>query len=340
MSDLCIIKLTDLDSIFALSDTLLKNIYTHEELSIKNNKNFNPDYLQFVIFVLKGDLPLARLAIYENGQIRVALNNALVIGNFESVNDKQVVDLIFGEAEKYAKENNYASLVGPINGSTWDNYRLPVESNYPLFFTEEIYKNYYSDLFCISGFELLTEYYSTGISDLASIVHEPIHPRQTFFLNSGIQVRSISKEKLEGDLELIYHFSMQKFSKNYLFSSIPKSYFIAKYLPLKQYIDPNYCLMAFDVNNDLVAFIFCIPDLLNKDSNTLIVKTVAGKDGRNYAGITTWLFRQIVAKAIQNGYTYIINAFMHKNNVSINISRKYKSEIIRTYHLYIKKFNA
>jgi len=337
MSDFRLIKLTEISAIGTLSADLLKNIYTPEELNGKNDGNFNPEYLLFVLFVNRAELPLGRLAIYENPFIRVATNNALILGNFECIADREVADLLFKEAERFAKENAYSSLIGPINGSTWDNYRIPLESEYPRFFTEEIFKNYYSKLFEEFNFEILTEYYSGIIYNLNDIGNNSIQPRETFTNSSGLKIRSISKENFVEDIEMIYHFCMDAFSKNYLFSPISKFYFVEKYLPLKQYIDPDYCLMVFDRDNNLVSFFFCLPDILNSGSSTLIVKTIAGKSGRNYAGVSSWLFRMIVEKAIQNGYTQIINAFMHKNNVSLNISRKYKSEVIRTYRLYVKK---
>lgn len=335
MSTLQVKRVTEINVIEALSVDLLKNIYTSHELENKTDNNYSREYLAFVIFVIKGQNPVGRLAVYENQQIRQAESNALVIGNFECINDKDVAAVLFQEAELFAEENSYSALIGPINGSTWDNYRLPVEGVHPRFFTEELLKNYYPIHFRQNKFEILTEYYSTIISNLNEYISDLEPPRDIFLNSSGLQVRGISKENFQEDMKLVYKFSMDLFSSNYLFSPVSETYFLKKYLPIKQFIDPDYCLLVFD-KNDLVALFFCLPDIFNPSSSTLIVKTIAGKSGRKYAGISSWLFRRIIKKATQNGYTHIINAFMHKNNTSLNISLKYKSEIIRTYCLYIK----
>ena len=340
MSGLQIIKVTDMGTIEVLSLDLIKNIYTAKELQNKYDNNFNLEYLSFVIFVLNARQPIGRLSVYENPHIRVAESNALVVGNFECISDQKVASLLFQEAEKFATENDYSAIIGPINGSTWDNYRLPLEGIYPRFFTEEYFKNYYPNLFRQNEFEILTEYYSTIISDLNKYLNSFEDKRDIFLNASGLQVRGISKENFIADMELIYDFTMETFSGNYLFSPVSGAYFIEKYLPVKQFIDPDYCLLVFDKNGTLVSLFFCLPDILNHNSSTLIVKTIAGKSGRNYAGISSWLFRRIIKKAAQNGYTHIINAFMHKNNASINISRKYKSEVIRTYNLYVKHLDS
>ncbi len=337
MSELHIIKVNDIAVVNKLSEQLLKTIYSPEELKFKKDAGYDPEYLSHVIFVVKDEVPLARTAIYTNPFIRASAKNALTMGNFECVYDTEVAEKTFGEVELFAKQNSYSSIIGPVNGSTWDNYRLSMEGNYPRFFTEELFKNYYSSLFINSGFDILTEYYSTLISDIHLIVEEQDKARDTFLVSTGLNFRGISKESFLVDLEKIYHFAMDAFSGNYLFSPLSRSYFIEKYLPLQQFIDPDYCRLVFDKNNNLVAFFFCLPDILNPNSKTLIVKTIAGKSGRNYAGISSLLFKRVVAKAIQNGYKHIIHAFMHKSNQSLNLSRKYNSKIIRTYQLFVKQ---
>ena len=237
MSDLQLIKSSDLNVLKTLSEHLLYNIYSSEDLKNKKDGNFNPEYLLFVLFVLRSDIPIGRIAVYENSHIRFAANNALLFGNFECIADNDVVGLLFKEVERFANDNGYFSLIGPINGSTWDNYRLPLESGYPRFFTEEIFKNYYSRLLEDNKFEMLAEYYSTIISNLNTIVNDTVQTRDMLLNSSGLKVRSISKENFVEDIEMIYHFSMEAFSRNYLFSPISKSYFIEKYLPLKQIID-------------------------------------------------------------------------------------------------------
>ena len=339
MSALRIVQYFDSVSAQSLSEKLLHSIYTESELKVKIPDNFNHEYLKFILFVLLEDVPLARLAVYENKYITHAGKRVLIIGNFECTDNHFAATRIFKEAAVFATKYAYSFVIGPINGSTWDNYRLPVENEYPLFFSEDQFKNYYIDLFTSNGYKVVTEYYSTLISDLHTIIFNKNKSREKFFIESGFQVRGISKDHFKQDVELIYTFSMQAFSQNYLFSPVSKSYFISKYLPFKDLIDPEYCLLVFDKVGELVCFFFCLPDIRNREEKTLIVKTIAGKPGREYAGLSAWLFQLIIEKAIQHKYTRVINAFMHKNNMSLNISRKFHAEVIRTYQLYIKNMD-
>ena len=48
------------------------------------------------------------------------------IGFFECINDDEVARYLFDIAQKFAKENKYEKIVGPVDASFWLKYRLKI----------------------------------------------------------------------------------------------------------------------------------------------------------------------------------------------------------------------
>ena len=72
--------------------------------------------------------------------------------------------------------------------------------------------------------------------------------------------------------------------------------------------------------------------------DTLIVKTLAVRPGRAYAGLGAWLLAEVHRSARQLGYTRAIHALMHESNRSKNLSAHY-AQPLRRYALFSKKLS-
>ncbi len=330
---------TDIQFAYVLSEKLLINLYSTEELLIKHKPQFNNEYLVSVYFVMECDEVLAQFALYYNPFIQLEQKKVLCIGNVECIDNAEVAKYLFDAASDYAFKNGFQKLIGPINGSTWDDYRIPINFDFPMFFTEDIYKQYYPRLFIEAGFEVLAEYVSTQIPDLNTIAQANNPQRADYFIQNGIHVRNISLENYENEINTIFNFSMKAFSSNYLFSPISELHFREKYLPLKKILNPEFCLLAFNKNEELVALFFAIPDVFDLSHKTLIVKTIAQLPAKQYAGLSKFVLQKVTERAISKGFTKMINAFMHVSNISFNISNKLLAKPIRTYQIFYKNLN-
>jgi hypothetical protein len=290
------------------------------------------DSLIFTIKVCNKDKLNGRIAIYHNPVLSRS-NNTWVLGQYEAINDDKVVNLIFDKIEKLAKLYNVTTLIGPMNGSTWFNYRLPQSSN-QLFFTEEASKDYYKEHFNKVGFSPIASYFSakdTGINYTLGI--DDLIEK---FYKKGLTIRNINLDDFENELTRLYLLISESFKKNKFYSPIAYQVFLNKYLSLKSIINPNYFLIAEDENKNIIGFFMCLHDFYNQKEKTLIAKTIARSPLKEWAGLGSVLSESIMIRAKKDGYQSIIHAFMQDENHSTNLSNKTTHNIINKYHLYEK----
>jgi len=319
------------------AEILLQEIYTPDELVHKQQEQYNETLLDHVVFIFKNDQPLAKAAVYLNPYIRVANKKTGLIGNYECVADTAVSGFLMKYIESWAKENECAYILGPMNGSTWDQYRFALKFDTPPFFTEDYVPAYYVKQFMQMGFNPVANYYSHVLDRENGLNKNNGKEAERMFREKGMQMREISTEHFERDITLIYELSASAFQNNFLFSPVTLAYFTKKYLPVKNIIDPQLVLLVFDSLDQLVAFIFCLPDIYHSDSKTVVVKSIARHNEPAYAGISRWLFPEILERSFQKGYSRIINAFMHEENISSAISKQFRSQPYRTYQLFLKQ---
>ena len=126
--------------------------------------------------------------------------------------------------------------------------------------------------------------------------------------------------------------SLQAFKNNFLYSPITIEDFDRQYAYYLSSIDPRYVLIA-ERNEDLLGYIFAIPNYIDRSKKGLIIKTLARSSDADSKGLGTVLSGALIDLAKSDGYEYIINAYYHDLNVSSNISRKYKGVIFKNYEL-------
>ena len=118
---------------------------------------------------------------------------------------------------------------------------------------------------------------------------------------------------------------------NFLYTPIEFEDFYKMYEPAKSFLNPEWVLLAENVDNEAIAFIFGFDNLYNKDNKSLVIKTLAQISDYKYRGIGSYLVEYLHQKAQLAGYNSIIHALMHKNNVSANIL---SGELYHKYKLY------
>src|SRR5687768_16335249 len=94
--------------------------------------------LRCVIVYGNGE-PAARVALYDNYGIMHNDLPVLIAGAFESINDLPVARYLFETCNHLALLHNKNYIIGPMNGSTWEDYRLNMGTAQQPFFSETIY---------------------------------------------------------------------------------------------------------------------------------------------------------------------------------------------------------
>lgn len=333
--ELSVVKTFPGDDSFHFFEEVIKNVYPPGQLRLKQTEGINRDFLHIAFVVLRGQLPVARCCIYNNPLLSLEGKRTLCIGNYECINDDGVAALLMQAAFTEARSLNAENIAGPMNGSTWDTYRLGVYDGSPNFFLEPYYPAYYQQQFEKAGFNKIARYVSS-IDRSEQLVDERVQRTKKSFGERGILLRNIDLDHYEKELDQLYGFCMEAFRNNFLFSPIGKENFIEKYLKVRSYIKPEYVLIAENSKKEIVGFIFCLENYFDTKEKGLIIKTVAKDPSIRYGGMGNLLASTVKKKALENGYTYIIHAFMLETNVSKNISVYFSGETLREYFLYGK----
>lgn len=259
------------------------------------------------------------------------------IGHYEAL-DENATDVLTHAC------NQLASLccnlaVAPIDGNTWQRYRLLTERGvHPAFFLEPNNPENWRQHFIEQNFTPLANYSSSLNTDLTQIDARLQFVKQRCE-QANIHIRTLDLQNQDQELHRIYTVAIQSFRNNFLFTPIDEAQFIAQYQSLLPYIQPELVLIAEHEQNP-VGFLFAIPDWLQKQRgeplNTIIIKTVAILPKRIYAGLGNLLVAQCQQIAHQLGYSQAIHALMHDANPSRNLSSRYATTI-RRYTLFSKK---
>lgn len=330
-----LIKTLPGDASFHLFESLTERLYSATVLKLKSLEGINHRLLKSAFVLLQDATPVARCCLYKNPTLRYQGKKAYCLGNFESINDSNCSAELFRLVAEEAKADGAEYIIGPMNGSTWDTYRLGTTANQDNFFLEPYYPEYYPKLFTAAGFEPIAHYLSN--KDEAKDLHdERIRELEKRFVEKGMVFRNIDLENYEAELEKLYAFCMEAFRNNFLFTPLSKEAFTGKYLKLKPYIDPQYVIIAEDAERNMVGFIFCLENFYDTAQKGMIIKTIAKHPSVRYGGMGNVLASKFKQRALENGYRYIIHAFMIESNASKNLSQHFSGCVWKEYDLYGK----
>ncbi|MDJ1179038.1 N-acetyltransferase [Roseofilum sp. BLCC_M91] len=312
--------LASLDGIPALSSTLFQQ---HQ-----------PD---LHVVILHDRSLVARCSLWwqntpNHGQEKLGL-----IGHY-AAKDAQSAKALLSRSLEILAQHNCTLAVAPIDGNTWRNYRwITDRGNHPIFFLEPNNPPDYVEQILEAGFSPLAHYYSALVTDLNQ-GDRRLQRVGDRLKKLHITLRPLNLEDWEQELHQIYQISRVAFERNFLYTPLSESEFMAQYSPVRDYINPELVLFA-QQRKKIVGFLFSIPDFCLKQRNlpveTIILKTVAILPQREYAGLGNLLVYQCHQIAQKLGYQSVIHALMYQSNSSLNISHRY-AQPIRQYTLFAK----
>lgn len=257
-----------------------------------------------------------------------------LIGDFQCSEEATLEQsfLVFNQLETELKKLGVIKVIGPINGSTWQNYRLTTYyGNEKPFLLEPYTPQYFIKHWNHFGFKP-EHNYSSYKMDITQWSDERIHKLHSKF--SELTFKSLC----EKDLNAIFDLSVKSFVKNPYYIDIDKETYLTKYGKMMALLQPNISLVIYD-KNELVGYLFAI---LNPSSNpqerpdSVILKTIAISDNRKYAGLGTYLLSKLVEEMTKINVKYIIHALMYDNNPVQNIIKDCSVKM-RGYTLFQKE---
>lgn len=259
------------------------------------------------------------------------------IGDFVAA-DAASAEALLTDACTRLTQEDVQLAIGPVNGSTWHSYRFVTWSSAQApFFMEPQNPIEYPQYFLHSGFTSLAKYYSAITDDLSAdeLVVAALEDKMS---RLGVSIRKLDVRDFERDLEQIHSLCAESFKNNFLYSPTSKSAFISQYAAVRQFVQPELVLLA-EQYDQVVGFVFAIPNIADPNRQTLIVKTLARRPARRYAGLGHLLLSRVQRQAQSMGYTRAIHALMHEDNDSVALSNRY-AKTIRRYELYARLLSA
>lgn len=315
-----------------------KEMYAETVWPIKLRESIPTLHLDSLWLVYKAEKVVARISVYENKELSYQGLKTFCLGHYECVNDATIARFLLEEATRYCHQKGAECIVGPMNGSTWENYRFAL-SNDTIFFLEPLQKDYYASQWQQNGFEPIATYHSHLDTDLN--YNETILQAVTQRLHAGnMTLRKLDKHRFKEELTSIFVICNHVFQDNFLYSPITEEAFVQKYLPLKPYLDADLCWLVSTDNQEVAGLLFAIPDHLDTSGKTVIVKTLCRLPGGKYQSVIPALGNQFVKTAREKGYQRVIHAFMHQRNASIHVSDRFSGKGFKEYVLFGKKLES
>jgi GNAT superfamily N-acetyltransferase len=226
-----------------------------------------------------------------------------------------------------------------MNGNTWRTYRFVVDRGAePSFFLDLDHRPEWPELFRRAGFAPIAEYESTLVADLHT-VDTRVSRAAERLTRAGVRIHPIDPARADAELRAIHQLSLTAFARAFLYTPIDEDEFLRAYRPLLPRVDPRLVRLA-EHEGRLAGYVFALPDLHERARGepirTVIIKTLAIRPEREYAGLGAWLLADVQAAAVALGFTRAIHALMHVSNTSRALSDHWQSRRIRRYELFAR----
>lgn len=301
-------------------DSILFHLYNDEDY-IKQHNTVFLNTLTTCFVALNNQQIESRIALY-----RTTTDDTYYFGHFEALSKESGITIL-QHALKYCQQNfKQGSLIGPINGHTWNPYRFTLNNSTYYFKNDLCNPLYYNDIMSYCGL-FISEQYETHLQSQFDTEHHS--------LNTTFTITYFNENELKDRCQEIYDITMSAFKSSPFFIAIPYEIFEHQFKKQISQIDLNLSPFLTDTNHQICAFSSCYK---STDGKGLVVKTIARKAGRQYAGMGRNISEHIVLKAQEFHFETIIHAFMHQDNHSKSLSERFHGKTLKTYALYQCQF--
>lgn len=264
-----------------------------------------------------------------------------LIGHYAA--DDTLAEALLHHACDRLRQAGCTIAIGPMDGSTYNHYRLVTEpGTEPPFFLEPTNPASWPAHFTGNGFAPLANYYS-AVQDHLEATDPRISEIERQMRAAGVRVRPLDPGAFERDLRIVYPVVAAGFAESLLASPIDEEAFVAQYRPLESLLVPELVQIA-ETDERAVGFLLVVPDWLQARRGELIdtgiAKTTAVLPDYQRQGLAILLAARAIASGRALGYTRAIHALIREDNVSRRLSDVYHGRVIRRYTLYAKNLEG
>lgn len=260
-----------------------------------------------------------------------------MLGHFFARNARDARALILAAIERLRREG-CTLMVGPMNGSTWRNYRwVTTPGEEPPFFLEPSNPPEYPQYLEREGFQPIVRYFSALTCDM-NAGQTRLARLESRFAQRGVETRSLSETTFDADIEAILALTTTAFRQNPFFDLPDPQAFYLQCHQLRKIAPLDHVRLAFH-GDALVGFVFAVPDFCQAERgvpvDTLVVKTLAVSPEARYMGLGAMLLMRLKRDAAAGGYRRAIHALARRDCVVERVSLR-MARPMRGYTLFGK----
>ncbi len=281
------------------------------------------------------------LVVREGGRAAAIINPRLtdsrgvpmgLIGFFECVDDSAVARSVLDEASDWLTAQGCATIRGPINFTTWHNYRFVVRGHDVGWIPGEPFHHaYYPALWEAAGFARAERYSSNWMTDPASIV-ERFAPRATACLEAGCTIRNVRPDAQE--MARALSISRRAFAGARMYSEADPAELGLLYHPDKIAPIASFSYMAFSPDGSPAGFILTFPIAVAGRSRCIVIKTVAVDPAYRSLGCYKLLIHRAMSDQLAAGFEHFVAALMHMDGSPKQMGWATPETCIKEYAVY------
>ena len=234
--------------------------------------------------------------------------NGAIFGCFECIENNSVFIKLWNTLLELAKEKNINNLMGPVNGTTWHQYRLikPKKNDFPIFVSEPLSEKFYYEYLnnCNPSKEI--NYYSGLRSSFNSIL-EITKPAFLELNNKGLTIENISEINIKTSLDIL-NICRKVFRNNWGYVNLTDDEFLSLYSKgkLDKFVRSVYFAK---LNSKLIGFCSVI-----NDSENFIIKSIGILPEFQEKGIGNAIIYKVHKDALDSGIKNVIYALIQEDN--------------------------
>lgn len=281
-----------------------------------------------VLILIDGGIQLADVGLYYSNIPKIDNKSVGYIGVIHNIADtlsKNDLNALINFAEMCLSNHKVKTIITPIDRDTWSEYRCKTYTQLTTPFFGEPQENYFT-IFNSLNYKKNYKYFS--------ILSNNENKIESNFEN--IKFRLVTQKTLLKDIEKIYELSTNEFKDNLFYGDISKEQFIDQYTKLFYSLSP--VILVAEYNDEIIGFMLGYNGVNCLDNEkTFIMKTIAIKSDFRGSGLGTELYKRVANIAYKNGFSKLIGALIHEDNVSYKITKKYSPIVISEYALFTKE---
>lgn len=287
------------------------------------------------VVVTAGGAPVARASVWWR---RTPSEGVGLVGHYGAVDAASGAAVLDAACARLAAEG-CSRVIGPMDGSTWERYRLALPgSDAAPFLLEPMQPLEWPEHFTRAGFAEVGRYRSDRAPLEVLEARDPAGVAARL-AEQGVTITSFADHSPTDVIDAIHAVSLAAFADAAWFTPVDAATLRAQYAPAVPLSDPAFVQLAWH-GGAPAGFVFAVPDLLEArrtghPPTALVVKTVAVRPRvRALAGLGGLLLARVAANARTRGMRDGIHALMRDDNTAARAFGGGMATTIRHYALH------